>query len=134
MFHADHSIATLVAHALIAVLFIGAGVINAFSKTRTRQHVEHFAALGLPLPRLVLFAGYALQFAGGLMVLVDWHADVGALMLIVFTATAMLTYHHFWTMKDTVRCNTARLFFLNNCAVLGGLILIAEPALLRLGV
>lgn len=134
MLHADHSLIAVTAHLLVAVLFIGAGVINAFSPTRTRQHIEHFAALGLPAPWLVLFVGYALQFGGGLMVLFDWHADIGALMLIVFTITAMLTYHHFWTMQDPARRNTARLFFLNNCAVLGGLILIAEPALLRLGI
>jgi putative oxidoreductase len=133
MFHVDHSIVTLAAHALVAVLFIGAGVINAFSETRTRLHAEHFAALGLPAPWLVLFVGYALQFSGGSMVLFDWHADVGALMLIVFTVAAMLAYHNFWTMKDSARRNTARLFFLNNCAVLGGLVLIAEPALPRVG-
>lgn len=133
MLNADYSIATMIAHALIAVLFIGAGIINAFSKVRSRQHVEHFFELGLPFPRLVLLTGYALQFGGGLMVLTGWHADIGALLLIVFTVTAMLAYHHFWTMSELGRRNTARLFFLNNCAVLGGLVLIAEPVLARLG-
>lgn len=129
MFHADHSLIEMAAHGLVAVLFIGAGAVNASSRQRSRQHAEHFAALGLPAPWLVLCAGYALQFTGGAMVLADWHADRGALLLIVFTITAMLAYHHFWRMEEPVRRNTARLFFLNNCGVLGGLALIAEPSL-----
>lgn len=130
MFHADHSFVEIVAHILVAVLFIGAGAVNASSKVRSRQHAEHFASLGLPLPWVVLCSGYLLQFTGGTMVLIDWYADIGALMLIVFTIVAMLAYHHFWRMEEIVRRNTARLFFLNNCGVLGGLLLIAEPALI----
>ena len=130
MFHADHSFIEMIAHGLVAVLFIGAGVVNAGSKLRSRQHAEHFASLGIPLPWVVLCSGYALQFSGGLMVLVDWHADIGALMLIAFTIVAMAAYHHFWRMEESLRRNTARLFFLNNCGVLGGLLLIAKPALL----
>lgn len=133
MLNADYSIATMIAHALIAILFIGAGIINAFSRVRSRQHIEHFSELGLPFPRLVLLTGYTLQFGGGLMVLSGWYAAVGALMLIVFTITAMLAYHHFWIMSEVARRNTARLFFLNNCAVLGGLVLIAEPAVTWFG-
>jgi uncharacterized membrane protein YphA (DoxX/SURF4 family) len=132
MFHADHSIVEMIAHFLVAVLFIGAGAVNALLKQRSRQHAVHFASLGLPMPWVILCGGYAFQFTGGLMVLADWHADIGALLLIVFTIIAMLAYHHFWRMEESPRRNTARLFFLNNCGVLGGLLLIAEPALLRL--
>lgn len=134
MFHADHSIVEIISHGLVAVLFIGAGAVNAFSKQRSLQHVAHFASLGLPLPWIVLCTGYALQFSGGLMVLADWHADIGALFLIAFTIVAMLAYHHFWRIEEPLRYNTARLFFLNNCGVLGGLLLIAEPALLNIGI
>jgi uncharacterized membrane protein YphA (DoxX/SURF4 family) len=129
MFHDGHSAAEIAAHGLIALLFLGAGLVNATSRARSAQHVAHFAAQGLPFPQGVLLTGYALQFIGGAMVLVDWHAETGALLLIVFTVTAMLAYHHFWRIDDPVRRNTARLFFLNNCGVLGGLLLIAEPAL-----
>jgi len=102
MFHADHSGAAVAAHILIAVLLIGAGAVNASSKVRSRQHGEHFAGLGVPFP---------------------W------LALMVFTVAAMLACHHFWRIAEPVRRNTARLFFLNNCDVPGGLALIAEPAL-----
>ena len=129
MFYAEHSAVEAVAHGLVATLFIGAGIVNAFSRLRTRQHADHFASLGVPFPRLVLLTAYFLQFCGGFMVLLDWHAAIGAMMLIVFTVAAMLTYHHFWRMKEPARRNNARLFFLNNCGVLGGLLLIAEPAL-----
>lgn len=129
MFHADHSIVEVIAYGLVACLFIGAGLLNASSKKRSRLHAEHFAALGLPFPWLVLFIGYALQFSGGLMVLIDWHAEIGALMLIVFTLAAMIFFHHFWRMEESMRRINARLFFLNNCGVLGGLLLIAAPAL-----
>lgn len=128
MFHASHSIVEMIAYGLIAFLFIGAGVLNASSKKRSRQHAEHFAGLGVPFPWLVLCTGYALQFCGGLMVLIDWHADIGALMLIVFTVAAMIFFHHFWRMEESMRRINARLFFLNNCGVLGGLMLIAAPA------
>jgi uncharacterized membrane protein YphA (DoxX/SURF4 family) len=132
MFHADHSAIVVVAYGLVACLFIGAGLANATSRVRTDQHVAQFAALGLPFPRLILYCGYAMQFVGGFLVLIDWHADAGAIILIVFTIAAMLAFHHYWRMSDPARRNTARLFFLNNCGVLGGLALIAEPALSRL--
>ena len=133
MFHAGHSAIEVIAHGLVALLFIGAGAFNLLSEARSRQHAEHFASLGLPFPWLILGTGYAMQFSGGLMVLFDWHADIGALILIVFTIAAMFAYHHFWRISEPMRRNTARLFFLNNCGVLGGLLLIAEPALSAIG-
>ena len=133
MFHAEHSLVQIIAHMLVAYLFICAGAVNASSKLRSRQHAEHFAALGYPLPWLVLITGYGVQFTGGAMVLADWHADIGAIALMVFTIVAMLSYHHYWRFSEPARRNTARLFFINNCGVLGGLLLIAEPALVRIG-
>ena len=107
MYHSDHSTVEVIAYGLVAFLFIGAGAFNALSKARSRQHAEHFASLGLPYPWLVLCTGYAMQFGGGLMVLFDWHADIGALILIVFTVAAMLAYHHFWRISEPMRRNNA---------------------------
>lgn len=133
MFHVEHSLVQIIAHMLIAYLFICAGAVNAASRARSRQHAEHFASLGYPLPWLVLITGYCFQFIGGMMVLADWHADIGAIGLMVFTIVAMFSYHHYWRFSDPVRRNTARLFFINNCGVLGGLLLVAEPAFMRIG-
>ena len=132
MFHADHSAIAVAAHLLVAFLFIWTGIYNASSVERTRQRTEVFAKLGLPFPRLILWTGYVLQWTGGVMVLIDWHAGIGAVLLIAFTLAAEITFHNYWAMTDPLRRAYHRLLFLNNCGVLGGLLLIAEPALLGL--
>lgn len=123
MNYADASWLDTAGGLLIAGFFIVAGFYN-LAPARVRDHIERLGALGLPLPAAVFWFGMALQFTGCALLLAGWHADIGVLCLIVFTAVANALFHRFWTATDPARRNTLRLMLLNGIAILGGLLLL----------
>ncbi len=108
---------------LIVVFFLVAGLGN-MTRERIRDHIERIAASGLPLAAPAFWFGITLQFLGCALLLAGWHADIGALCLIVFTLAATAIFHRFWRVADPLRRNLGRLFFLNNVAITGGLLLL----------
>ncbi len=119
--HADHSIAEIIAHAMIAFLFLYRGLT---ALPDFNDHVSRFRNLKVPVPRLVLAGGFATMLIGGVAVLLDYRASIGAGMLIVFTIMANFMYHHFWTMTDPRLRRTHTWIFCNNIAVMGGLVMV----------
>lgn len=122
MFYAEHTPLEIVGQLMIATLLLGTLAINA--ATKERQHVDRMAAMNIPLPRATLWAGFALQAVGGVMVAADWHAGVGAIVLIVFTVLASAIFHRFWTMEDPLRRHLHLSFVFSNIAVIGALLLL----------
>src|SRR3990167_8141215 len=82
----DHTALQVAGQLLIAFLFLGTGVRAA--TTQFGQHLERMIGYGVPLPRLALIAGLAMQFAGGLLVAPDLYRSLGAAILIAFTLLA----------------------------------------------
>ena len=119
--HADHSVAQIIAQAMIAFLFLYRGL-TALSEFG--NHLSRFKKLKVPFPRLVLACGFATMLIGGVMVLLDYHSLIGGAMLIVFTILANLMYHHFWTMRDPHQRQSHTWIFCNNIAVMGGLLMV----------
>ena len=126
MFYAGRPPIEIVAQVMIAILFIGTGIINA--GWRQANIIPRMGQLGTPFPKLSLYIGFAMQFAGGFMILFDWHARYGAMLLIVFTLMAAAIFHRFWQMPDPYRYDTHRQFLFNNTAVIGGLLFIIARA------
>jgi putative oxidoreductase len=109
---------------LIVGFFIVAGLCN-LTPARIKDHIDRMAALGTPLPVATFWTGIVLQFAGCALLLADWHARLGAVFLIVFTAAATLIFHRFWS-KPGPQQNLSRIMFLNNTGLLGGLVLLLQ--------
>ena len=107
---------------LLAFLFLGTGLVN--STTKVQQHVDRMVASGVPFARPVLYVGFAMQFAGGLMLLLNWHRDVAAGILIVFVVLASAMFHRFWEVEDPLRRHFHVSFLFVNCGVIGGLLLL----------
>jgi putative oxidoreductase len=122
MFYADHTTLEIIGQLMIATLFLGTLILNA--GTKEKQHVDRMAAMNIPLPRATLWAGFALQAVGGLMVAIDWHAGIGAVLLIVFTVLASAIFHRFWTVDDPLRRHLHLSFVFSNIAVIGALLLL----------
>ena len=101
---------------LLVIFFIVAGLSN-MTPARIRDHIERMAAGGVPAATPVFWLGIALLLTG-------WHANIGALCLITFTITATAIFHRFWLLDDPIKRNLGRLFFLNNTAITGGLLLL----------
>ena len=122
MFYENHTNLEIVAQLMIATLFVGTLLVNA--TTKVKQHADRMAAMNVPMPYIALWAGFALQAVGGTMVALDWHTDIGAIILIVFTLLASAIFHRFWLMDDPLRRHMHLSILFSNIAVLGALLLL----------
>jgi putative oxidoreductase len=82
------------------------------------------AKKGVPCAEVFLAAAIALEIAGGLMVLLGWHARLGALLLAVFLIPATLIFHNFWAvdpaqLREAVNQTN---HFYKNVSILGALV------------
>ncbi len=120
--HADHSILQIVAHGMIAFLFLFRAV---HAMPTFGRHAERFRNRRVPFPNVVLAGGFATMLIGGAMVALDYYAWIGAIMLVVFTVMANYLYHDFWAMEPgSPQRDNHRNTFCNNIAVMGGLVLV----------
>ncbi len=110
---------------LIVSLFVVAGLYN-LSPARVKDHIGRMQGFGVPLAGAAFWTGMAMDFAGCALVLADWHARIGVMLLIAFTVIAGGMFHRFWTVEDPMRRNALRIALLNNFAVIGGLLLLLE--------
>lgn len=120
--YADHTYLEIAGQLLIAVLFLGTGIIN--STTKVKQHVDRMAAMNIPMPAVTLWVGFGLQYVGGFMVALDYKAEFGAMILIFFTLVATAIFHRWWLIDDPLRKHLHLSFVFSNCAVVGGLLLL----------
>lgn len=118
----DATLLDTIGRLLIVGSFLVAGLCN-MTPARIKDHVDRMAAFGTPLPAAAFWIGIAIQFAGCALLIVGWHADVGAILLIVFTVLSTAIFHRFWQKPDPQR-NLSRIMFLNNTGILGGLVLL----------
>jgi putative oxidoreductase len=119
----DHSALQAAGQLLLAAAFLATGIRNAGWKFE--QHAERMAAYGIPHPRLVLAAGFALQLAGAALLALDLWRALGAGLLIAFTVLASAIFHRWWLAPDPLLSHLHLSNLLVNCGVVGGLLLVA---------
>jgi putative oxidoreductase len=116
----DHGILILVARICLSAGYIYSGIDKSVN---WRQGIAFCIGLRLPLPELVLAGTIVLQLAAGLMVVLGWHARVGAAVLLVFSVVATLIAHNpFGRKADDFRREA--MWSLEHLAIVGGLLLI----------
>lgn len=120
--HVADSALEILAHLMIAFLFLYRGLT---ALPKFAHHAAQMEGHNIPFPRVFAAGGFATMLVGGVMVGLDYHAAIGAWLLIVFTLLANLLYHHFWSMNDPRLRQTHTWIFCNNIAVMGGLLLVA---------
>ena len=119
--YADHTLLATTGQIVMAGFFIFQGVKNI---TRRRINVERMTALGVPKPALCLAIGFAIQFTGAFLVLIDIYTRLGAVLLILFTLIATSVFHRYWRMEDPMRAEYHFLLLTYNVFVVGALLLI----------
>ena len=119
----DHTPLQAAGQLLLAFAFLATGVRNAGWKFR--QHLDRMVAYHVPQAKLALIAGFALQFAGGVLLLLDWNRALGAGLLIAFTLLASAIFHRWWLAPDPLLAHLHLSNLIVNCGVIGGLLLVA---------
>ncbi len=119
----EHSALQAAGQLLLACAFLASGARNAFWKFE--QHVERMRAYGVPFAKAALIAGLAMNFAGGLLLLLDYERRIGAWLLIAFTLLASLIFHRWWLVRDPLLRHLHIGNLLVNAGVAGGLLLVA---------
>jgi len=120
--YADHTALQIVGQIFIATLFLGTALIN--STTKVKQHADRMTALGVPLPYVTLWTGFAIQYVGSILVLLDLRTDIGVYLLIFFTVAATAIFHRFWRVPDPLMRHLHLSFLFSNIAVVGALLLL----------
>jgi uncharacterized membrane protein YphA (DoxX/SURF4 family) len=67
-----------------------------FSDHRALDHIARLTKFKAPFPKATFWIGQTMEFVGCAMVLFNWHADMGVILLIVFTVLASLLLLRFW--------------------------------------
>jgi putative oxidoreductase len=84
------------------------------------------AKKGMPFAEVFLVGAIVLEIAGGLMILLGWHARLGAVLLAVFLVPATLIFHNFWGVDPSQLrevMNQTNHFY-KNVSILGALVFI----------
>lgn len=108
------------AQAMLAAVFLFSGITKAFMPD---QAVAEFAALGLPVPEVVVAAVALFQLGAGALLLFGLWVVPAALALAGFTLAATLIGHPFWRGDATTMIHEATAA-LEHLAIVGGLIAI----------
>ena len=87
--------------------------------------IAYAAQQGVPFASVLVPISGVLALAGGLSVLLGWHARAGAWLLVAFLLPVTLMMHAFWAVPDPTMRMFQQAFFMKNVAMLGGALLVA---------
>ena len=111
---------------LLGGYFLVAAIVNLVTPGSIADHIDRMRGFGTPAPAAAFWCGIVLQLAGAALVLSGTRSDIGAMCLIVFTVLATAIFHRFWQRSEPMQRRLARLFFMANVAIVGGLLLLTS--------
>jgi putative oxidoreductase len=111
----------LVARALLTWIFLQGGTsklmaLDAFSASLARA--------GVPLPDVVAPLAAAVEFFGGLALLLGLQARTAALLMALFVICASAVSHRYWELVDPALRRTQSVQFWKNACIIGGFLLL----------
>ena len=89
------------------------------------QTIAYAAEQGVPFATILVPFSGLMALAGGLSILVGWHARAGAWLLVLFLVPVTLAMHAFWAVPDPMMRMMQQGMFMKNLGLLGGVLLIA---------
>jgi len=110
---------------LMAAFFLIVGVRN-LQRQHVADHVKRLALSRAPFPAFTFWIGQGLEFMSCALLLLDWHADLGVIGLLVFTVLATALLLRFWEAPDPKMRVGMQNGFLANVAIVGGLLLLLQ--------
>ncbi len=109
-----------VGRCLLSLIFvaIAVGKVTGWSGFSEYMGSKHLVAVPV-----LLTLSMAVEFAGGLSVLIGWRARYGALLLLVYLIPVTAIFHNFWALQG-MQAQIEVVNFLKNVSIMGGLALI----------
>jgi len=114
------SIQLVAGRALISWIFLYSSVSQ---MTDFAANVSHVAAAGMPFPKLAIMTSIAIQFLGGLALLLGFKTRIAAWALFILLIPITIVLHKFWAPGAP---HTQEIQFFKNMAAMGGLLFVAE--------
>lgn len=102
-----------------SLIFILSGFRHFSSET-----ISYAASSGVILPEILVPASGLMAIAGGVLILMGYHARLGALLLVLFLLPVTIVMHDFWTITDPQTAQMQMVNFMKNTSLLGGALLI----------
>jgi putative oxidoreductase len=110
----------LLARCFMGGLFVQSGIVKLMG-------LDAFAAglakNGVPMADTAALVGAAVEFGGGVAIVIGLQTRNAALLMIAFTIVATLISHRFWELADAARRQQA-VQFGKNIAIIGGFLLL----------
>jgi putative oxidoreductase len=121
----DASMLDTAGRLLIVALFLIIGTRN-LQKFHVDDHIARLTKFKAPFAKATFWIGQTMEFAACAMVLFNWHADIGVILLIVFTVVASLLLLRFWEVDVPPMRVGMQNGMVANIAVVGGLLLLLQ--------
>ena len=121
----DASLLDTAGRLLIVALFLIIGLRN-LQKFHVEDHIARLTRFKAPFPKATFWIGQIMEFVGCAMILLNWHADIGVILLIVFTVAASLLLLRFWEVDVPPMRIGMQNGMVANLAVVGGLLLLLQ--------
>ena len=115
---------------LLAAVFINSGIFHLAGHNNATAYAK---SKGVPAPGFFVALTGIQIIAGGAMIVLGWHAIVGALLLLVFLIPVAIIMHPFWRVTDPMQRMGEQVHFFKDLA-LAGAALLYMVALHRQGV
>jgi putative oxidoreductase len=111
----------LLARCCIGGIFVYSG----FGKlTGLEGFAASLAKNGVPMPQIMAVIGAAVEFFGGLAIVLGIKSRYAALLMALFTISATLISHRFWEFQDVAMFKMQSVHFMKNVAILGAFLLL----------
>jgi uncharacterized membrane protein YphA (DoxX/SURF4 family) len=110
----------IIGRILFALIFINSGIAH-FTKTAAMTGYAQYKKV--PAAKVSVLLSGAVILIGGVLIVLGFYADLGALLIALFSIVSAFMMHNFWTIEDATAKQGEMASFFKNLA-LGGAALI----------
>lgn len=117
-----NDLALLIGRVAFASLFLPSGLSKAIN---VQAFIYSIDGRGVPFAPVLAPLGAAVEFLGGLALLLGVQVRVASVLLLVFTVLATLIAHRFWEFAPGAARQIQQISFFKNVAIVGGFVFLA---------
>src|SRR3954468_5116165 len=119
---AVNDLALLIGRVAMASLFLPSGLLKAMNLQAFIYNVD---GRSVPFSPVLAPLGAAVEFLGGLALLLGVQVRLASVLLLVFTVLATLIAHRFWNYAPGAAHQMQQISFFKNVAIVGGFVFLA---------